>query len=89
MGFGRKKLAMTLIDGFEVTKGQILANDDEISFNTQISSQWDGLCHFAHQTTKLYYNGATHEQMQAGRDRPGSVHGKWPEARARGLSAEC
>ncbi|KAL1894055.1 hypothetical protein Sste5346_006197 [Sporothrix stenoceras] len=74
VGFGRKKLDFKLIDGFEVTNGLLLANDDEISFNTQISSQWDGLCHFAHQKTKVYYNGATHEEMQAGRDRPGSVH---------------
>lgn len=47
----------------------------QIAFNTQISSQWDGLCHFAHQKSALYYNGVTHEEMQSSRRcRPGSVH---------------
>ncbi|KAK2756399.1 hypothetical protein FQN54_005291 [Arachnomyces sp. PD_36] len=31
--------------------------DDELEFNTQGSSQWDGLIHFAHQPTGLFYNG--------------------------------
>ncbi|KZW02782.1 hypothetical protein EXIGLDRAFT_636798 [Exidia glandulosa HHB12029] len=31
--------------------------DDEIEFNTQISSQWDSLCHFQHQPSGLAYNG--------------------------------
>lgn len=31
--------------------------DDEVAFNTQISSQWDSLCHFQHQPSKLAYNG--------------------------------
>ncbi|POS80212.1 hypothetical protein DHEL01_v201404 [Diaporthe helianthi] len=33
--------------------------DDIITFNTQRSSQWDGLRHFAYQKEKLWYNGAT------------------------------
>ncbi|KAM5385420.1 hypothetical protein ACJZ2D_001061 [Fusarium nematophilum] len=32
--------------------------DDELSFNTQGSSQWDSLCHFQHQDSGLAYNGA-------------------------------
>lgn len=32
--------------------------DDELTFNTQSSSQWDSLCHVAHQPTGLSYNGA-------------------------------
>ncbi|KAL1880276.1 hypothetical protein Plec18167_003679 [Paecilomyces lecythidis] len=32
--------------------------DDEIEFNTQISSQWDSLCHYLHQGTGRGYNGA-------------------------------
>lgn len=79
VGFGRKKLDFTIIDGEKLTGGLMLANDDEISLNTQISSQWDGLCHFAHQKSKVYYNGTTHAEMQAGRDRPGSVH-VWSKA---------
>lgn len=31
--------------------------DDLVSFNTQSSSQWDGLLHFPHQATGLSYNG--------------------------------
>lgn len=31
--------------------------DDELSFNTQSSSQWDSLCHFPHQGTGATYNG--------------------------------
>jgi hypothetical protein len=31
--------------------------DDELSFNTQSSSQWDSLCHFPHQGTGVTYNG--------------------------------
>lgn len=31
--------------------------DDELSFNTQGSSQWDSICHFQHQSTGLSYNG--------------------------------
>lgn len=40
--------------------------DDEIKFNTQLSSQWDSLCHMHHQETGLAYNGAkcTKETLQ-------------------------
>ncbi|KAI1390322.1 uncharacterized protein F4822DRAFT_232540 [Hypoxylon trugodes] len=31
--------------------------DDEITFNTQISSQWDSLIHWQHQPSGLAYNG--------------------------------
>lgn len=33
--------------------------DDELSFNTQVSSQWDSLCHMQHQASGLSYNGAS------------------------------
>uniref|UniRef100_A0A8H7MYU5 Cyclase n=1 Tax=Bionectria ochroleuca TaxID=29856 RepID=A0A8H7MYU5_BIOOC len=41
--------------------------DDELSINTQNSSQWDSLCHFAHQSTAQVYNGfrLTHEVLAA------------------------
>ncbi|KIX09045.1 uncharacterized protein Z518_00123 [Rhinocladiella mackenziei CBS 650.93] len=45
--------------------------DDEVEFNTQASSQWDSLVHFAHQDTGLCYNGVmpTRESLtQNGRD---------------------
>ncbi|KAH9897481.1 hypothetical protein F4778DRAFT_236545 [Xylariomycetidae sp. FL2044] len=31
--------------------------DDELHFNTQLSSQWDSLVHWAHQASGLSYNG--------------------------------
>jgi hypothetical protein len=33
--------------------------DDEWTFNTQSSSQWDGLRHFAYQKEAKFYNGRT------------------------------
>ena len=36
----------------------ITAFDDELHFNTQGSSQWDSFCHYAHQGTGCFYNGA-------------------------------
>lgn len=35
----------------------IHAFDDEVFFNTQGSSQWDSLAHWAHQDSGLHYNG--------------------------------
>lgn len=32
----------------------------KISFNTQGSSQWDSLRHFAYQKEKKFYNGYVH-----------------------------
>ncbi|OIW30077.1 hypothetical protein CONLIGDRAFT_654392 [Coniochaeta ligniaria NRRL 30616] len=34
-------------------------NDDVWTFNSQVSSQWDGLRHFAYQKEKKFYNGVT------------------------------
>lgn len=34
-------------------------NDDILHFNTQSSSQWDGLRHFGYQEQRLYFNGRT------------------------------
>ncbi|KAK7181121.1 hypothetical protein DPSP01_003528 [Paraphaeosphaeria sporulosa] len=41
--------------------------DDQLTFNTQVSSQWDSLVHWQHQETKLSYNGikATQEGLAA------------------------
>jgi len=52
------------------------SHDDLVSFNTQCSSQWDGLRgrlptiqliegHWAHQGTQMYYNGLPHDQITA------------------------
>ncbi|KAI5242772.1 hypothetical protein E4T42_07583 [Aureobasidium subglaciale] len=36
-----------------------IVNDDTWTFNTQSSSQWDGLRHFAYQKEAKFYNGVT------------------------------
>jgi hypothetical protein len=55
-GFARKGLDHTVLD-FMDTPFKIHGFDDEVAFNTQCSSQWDSLVHFAHQPTGLSYNG--------------------------------
>jgi hypothetical protein len=42
-----------------IHKGPRIVNDDIWTFNTQVSSQWDGLRHFAYQKEELFYNGVT------------------------------
>ncbi|PYI30071.1 putative cyclase [Aspergillus indologenus CBS 114.80] len=53
----RKPCAHTLIP-----KGH--ANDDELDFNTQRSSHWDGLRHFPYTDTKQFYNGVTQHEIE-------------------------
>jgi hypothetical protein len=36
-----------------------IVNDDVWTFNSQVSSQWDGLRHFAYQKEEVFYGGAT------------------------------
>lgn len=43
----------------EAGQGEYTGWDDELSFNTQKTSQWDSLVHWQHQSTKLAYNGFT------------------------------
>lgn len=59
-GFGRKKFEHKLIDGKDKSTKHA-GFDDEVSFNTQSGSQWDGLKHYAHQKSQMYYNGLSHE----------------------------
>lgn len=40
-----------------------IVNDDVWTFNTQSSSQWDGLRHFAYQKEAKFYNGVTLDQI--------------------------
>lgn len=44
-------------------KAPRVVNDDILTFNTQSSTQWDGLRHYGYQDEKLYYNGRTQEQV--------------------------
>ncbi|KAL0943823.1 uncharacterized protein CTRU02_201710 [Colletotrichum truncatum] len=40
-------------------------NDDVWTFNSQSSSQWDGLRHFGYQKEERFYNGVTMEEVHA------------------------
>ncbi|OTA91783.1 hypothetical protein M434DRAFT_75674 [Hypoxylon sp. CO27-5] len=46
-----------------IRKDPRIVNDDIWTFNTQVSTQWDGLRHFAYQREKLFYNGVTMEDI--------------------------
>ena len=50
--FGRAGLSHTIRN-----KAPRSVNDDSLSFNTQISSQWDGFRHYGYQEEQLYYGG--------------------------------
>jgi hypothetical protein len=82
-GFGRRAFEHTVIDAME---GPFKTHgfDDEVAFNTQGSSQWDSLCHWGHQSSGLYYNGAKptktnliHSSKQADKKLPTLNH--WHE----------
>ncbi|KAJ5438249.1 uncharacterized protein N7458_009247 [Penicillium daleae] len=55
-GFLRKGLGHKVLS-FQDSPYKFHGFDDEVSFNTQCSSQWDSLVHFAHQPSGLSYNG--------------------------------
>ena len=40
-------------------------NDDTLTFNTQISSQWDGFRHYGFQEERLYFQGRTLEELRS------------------------
>lgn len=40
-------------------KAPATVNDDVWTFNSQVSTQWDGLRHFGYQREKVFYNGVT------------------------------
>ncbi|KAI4149218.1 MAG: hypothetical protein L6R39_002551 [Caloplaca ligustica] len=42
-----------------------VVNDDVLDFNTQISSQWDGLRHYGYLEAQRYYNNTTDEQLHS------------------------
>ncbi|KAJ5687515.1 hypothetical protein N7536_010134 [Penicillium majusculum] len=54
----RKPCSHTLI-----AKGH--ANDDELDFNTQSSSHWDGLRHFPYSDTHQFYNGVVQSEISS------------------------
>ena len=66
-GFGRKALVHRFVDWRTVDEnGQgkgFYCFDDEVEINTQTGSQWDGLRHWGHSKTGLYYNGIHHDDL--------------------------
>lgn len=60
-GFGRKKFDQKVVD---LASLGFAALDDEIYINTQSGSQWDSLKHFAHQKSRMYYNGLSHDDAK-------------------------
>lgn len=49
-----------------------IVNDDVWTFNTQSSSQWDGLRHFGYQREKVFYNGVTLDDIHGTNGREAS-----------------
>jgi len=58
--FGRAKFEQKLIN-----KEPRTVNDDVWTMNSQGSTQWDGLRHFAYQPEKVFYNGTTPKDINA------------------------
>ncbi|RBQ85720.1 hypothetical protein VDGD_20807 [Verticillium dahliae] len=46
-----------------IQKAPRFINDDVWTFNSQSSSQWDGLRHYGYQQARRFYNGVTMEQV--------------------------
>lgn len=61
-GFGRKALVHNFVDWRVDGKG-FYCFDDEVEINTQTGSQWDGLRHWGHSKTGMYYNGTHHDEL--------------------------
>ncbi|KAG8626470.1 hypothetical protein KVT40_005415 [Elsinoe batatas] len=72
--FGRKAFHKEIIH-----KAPRVVNDDIWTFNTQSSSQWDGLRHFADQKSGKFYNGVTLEAIHGERKSNVNGIGKWAE----------
>jgi hypothetical protein len=56
--FGRKLFHQEIIQ-----KPPHVVNDDVWTFNSQVSSQWDGLRHFAYQKEQKFYGGITMDDI--------------------------
>ncbi|KAI6784013.1 uncharacterized protein J7T54_004559 [Emericellopsis cladophorae] len=64
---GRSVLKHELVDWRTKPGFDFYSWDDEISFNTQTGSQWDGLRHWGDAQTGLYYNGHKHDEVTRGK----------------------
>ncbi|KAK3935722.1 putative cyclase [Diplogelasinospora grovesii] len=57
--FGRDPFASKFINKTKPGAPHRCVNDDILTFNTQCSSQWDGLRHYGYQKAQRYYNNTT------------------------------
>ncbi|GAB7351379.1 hypothetical protein MBLNU459_g2060t1 [Dothideomycetes sp. NU459] len=60
-------------------KAPRIVNDDTWTFNTQSSSQWDGLRHFAYQEAQKFYNGVTLDDIHGPNKTNVNGIGSWSE----------
>lgn len=65
---GREKFQHKIIDFNGENPGNLhfYGHDDVLHFNTQGSSQWDGLRHVGIQESGFYYNGVRHDDIKKG-----------------------
>ncbi|KAE8150190.1 hypothetical protein BDV25DRAFT_115382 [Aspergillus avenaceus] len=57
--FGRNAFAQELVN-----KAPRVVNDDILTFNTQVATQWDGFRHYGNHETGLYFGGHTLEELK-------------------------
>jgi hypothetical protein len=74
--FGRLGMKQKVIDYEHITNE--FAHDDELSFNTQFGSQWDGFLHYADQKIGAYYNGVHHSEPPAVQSEVAGIHCRCP-----------
>jgi hypothetical protein len=72
--FGRKGLEQKVIT-HKHEDGRVTV-DDEVSFNTQSGSQWDGFMHYTDPAVDEYYNGVKHSDSVLTEEDVHSVHCK-------------
>ena len=72
---GRRLFKQTILD-FKA-RGMGIGHDDELHFNTQSSSQWDGLTHSGLQKQELYYNGLKHADIMGSKTFRNGIHSKF------------
>jgi hypothetical protein len=70
--FGRLGIQHKVID-YEHITGEF-AHDDELAFNTQSGSQWDGFLHYADQKIGTYFNGVRHSDSREAQAEAAGIH---------------
>jgi kynurenine formamidase len=76
MGFAKPPLFGRAPAEHRVSPLGPMANDDFVHFNTQESSQWDGLGHVGHVRHERYYGNVTSEEVRGGNAKLGIHHWK-------------